>query len=148
MAARFGPAGIAALTVAVLGYLGYRFIFDTIEDSSDIINTVRRSNEEQIAASQQNQQLEGNNRTLTTLQDLGVLGGRQEELTITQISVLRELSSLVNFNRELANRLADLRPKVDEILNKFGYDVVLDLDFQGIVYNLSLIHISEPTRPY
>ena len=42
---------------------------------------------------------------------------------------------IVNFNRELANRLADLRPKVDEILNRFGYDVVLNLDFQGIVYN-------------
>ena len=51
----------------------------------------------------------------------------------TQITALER--QIVNFNRELANRLADLRPKVDEILNKFGYDVVLDLDFQGIVYN-------------
>ena len=39
------------------------------------------------------------------------------------------------FNYELANRLAELRPKVSEILSKFGYDVVLDLDFQGITYN-------------
>ncbi|MYB92771.1 ATP-binding protein [Candidatus Poribacteria bacterium] len=42
---------------------------------------------------------------------------------------------VVNFNRELANRLTDLRPKVSEILNKFGYDVLLDLNFQGITYN-------------
>ena len=39
------------------------------------------------------------------------------------------------FNNELVNRLAELRPKVSEILNKFGYDVLLDLDFQGITYN-------------
>ncbi|MDE0556107.1 MAG: AAA family ATPase [Candidatus Poribacteria bacterium] len=42
---------------------------------------------------------------------------------------------VVNFNRELANRLVELRPKVSEILNRFGYNVVLDLDFQGITYN-------------
>ena len=39
------------------------------------------------------------------------------------------------FNDELVNRLTELRPQVAEILNKFGYDVVLDLDFQGITYN-------------
>ena len=50
-----------------------------------------------------------------------------------QIENLERL--IVNFNRELANRLADLRPNVDEILNKFGYKVTLDLDFQGITYN-------------
>lgn len=42
---------------------------------------------------------------------------------------------VVNFNRELANRLADLRPKVDEILSRFRYNVTLDLDFQGVTYN-------------
>ncbi len=42
---------------------------------------------------------------------------------------------IVNFNRELTNRLADLHPKVSDILNKFGYDVVIDLDFQGITYS-------------
>lgn len=51
----------------------------------------------------------------------------------TQITALER--QIVNFNRELANRLADLRPKVDEILNKFGYNVTLDLDFQGVTYN-------------
>ena len=35
------------------------------------------------------------------------------------------------------NRLADLRPKVSEILRKFGYDVALDFDFQGVIYNQS-----------
>ena len=42
---------------------------------------------------------------------------------------------IVNFNRELTNRLAELRPKVSEILNKFGYKVALDFDFQGVTYN-------------
>ena len=51
----------------------------------------------------------------------------------TQITILQR--QIVNFNRKLANRLADLRPKVDEILNKFGYNVTLDLDFQGVTYN-------------
>ena len=39
------------------------------------------------------------------------------------------------FNDELANRLVDLRPKVREILDKFGYEVDLNLDFKGITYN-------------
>ncbi len=39
------------------------------------------------------------------------------------------------FNIELANRLDELRPKVSEILGKFGYKVDLDLDFQGVTYN-------------
>ena len=42
---------------------------------------------------------------------------------------------IVNFNRELTNRLAELHPKVSEILNKFGYKVELDFDFQGVTYN-------------
>ena len=42
---------------------------------------------------------------------------------------------IVNFNRELTNRLAELRPKVSEILNKFGDKVELDFDFQGVTYN-------------
>lgn len=39
------------------------------------------------------------------------------------------------FNDELVNRLADLRPKVREILSEFGYKVDLSLDFEGITYN-------------
>lgn len=39
------------------------------------------------------------------------------------------------FNDELANRLEELRPKVREILDKFGYKVDLDFDFQGVTYN-------------
>ena len=39
------------------------------------------------------------------------------------------------FNDELVNRLADLRPKVREILGKFGYKVDLNLDFKGVTYN-------------
>ena len=39
------------------------------------------------------------------------------------------------FNDELTNRLTDLRPKVSDMLSKFGYKVALDLDFQGVVYN-------------
>lgn len=39
------------------------------------------------------------------------------------------------FNDELVNRLADLRPKVREILGKFGYNVDLNLDFKGVTYD-------------
>ena len=39
------------------------------------------------------------------------------------------------FNIELANRLAELRPKVREILGKFGYKVELNLDFQEVTYS-------------
>ena len=39
------------------------------------------------------------------------------------------------FNDELVNRLVDLRPKVREILGKFGYNVDLNLDFKGVTYN-------------
>ena len=42
---------------------------------------------------------------------------------------------IVNFNRELANRLTELTPKVTEILGKFGYNIVPNFDFQGITYN-------------
>ena len=39
------------------------------------------------------------------------------------------------FNDELVNRLADLRPKVREILGKFRYNVDLNLDFKGVTYD-------------
>lgn len=39
------------------------------------------------------------------------------------------------FNDELVNRLTDMRPKVREILGKFGYNVDLNLDFKGVTYN-------------
>ena len=51
----------------------------------------------------------------------------------TQIAALEE--RVVNFNRELVNRLTELEIKASEILLKFGYNVALDLNFQGITYN-------------
>ncbi len=39
------------------------------------------------------------------------------------------------FNDELINRLIALKPKVSEILGKFGYNVAPDFNFQGITYN-------------
>ena len=39
------------------------------------------------------------------------------------------------FNDDLVNRLVELRPKVREILGKFGYKVDLNLDFEGVTYN-------------
>ena len=51
----------------------------------------------------------------------------------TQLTVLERQIGV--FNDELTNRLAELRPKVSEILSRFGYKVTLDLDFQGITYN-------------
>ena len=52
---------------------------------------------------------------------------------INQIVILEE--QVENFNRELASRLEELQTKTSEILNKFGYDVALEFDFQGIAYN-------------
>ena len=52
---------------------------------------------------------------------------------IDQIAYLEE--QIANFNDELANRLTDLQTKASEILGKFGYNVALDLNFQGITYN-------------
>ncbi len=51
----------------------------------------------------------------------------------TQIAALEERVDI--FNYELTHRLGELRPKVSEILNRFGYKVGLDLDCQGVTYN-------------
>ncbi|MCY4402460.1 MAG: AAA family ATPase [Candidatus Poribacteria bacterium] len=40
-----------------------------------------------------------------------------------------------NFNRELTNRLTELRPTTSDILRKFGYNIDIDFDFQGVTYN-------------
>ena len=52
---------------------------------------------------------------------------------INQIVILEE--QIENFNRELAIRLEELQTKASEILDEFGYDVGLEFDFQGIIYN-------------
>ena len=52
---------------------------------------------------------------------------------ITQIEALER--RIVNFNRELSNRLTELQMKASEILRKFGYNVALNLDFKNIAYN-------------
>ena len=50
-----------------------------------------------------------------------------------------EIADLENriliFNRELGDRLTELQTITSEILQKFGYNVKLELDFQGITYN-------------
>lgn len=51
----------------------------------------------------------------------------------TQITSLER--RVENFNDELASRLEMLKTKASEILQKFGYNVALDLNFQGITYN-------------
>ena len=57
----------------------------------------------------------------------------QPQITASEISILEEW--IENFNIELANRLAELQPKVSEILGKFGYNVDLIFDFPGVKYN-------------
>ena len=57
-----------------------------------------------------------------------------DQSAIDQIAYLEE--QIANFNDELANRLTDLQTKASEILGKFGYNVALDLNFQGITYNV------------
>ena len=44
-------------------------------------------------------------------------------------------TEIETFNRELRSRLEILQTKTSEILQKFGYNVTLELDFQGITYN-------------
>ena len=44
-------------------------------------------------------------------------------------------TEIETFNSELKRRLGILQTKASEILRKFGYNVTLDLDFQGITYN-------------
>ena len=39
------------------------------------------------------------------------------------------------FNNGLERRLDELKTKASEILRKFGYNVAIDLDFQGVTYN-------------
>ncbi len=56
-----------------------------------------------------------------------------DQSAIDQIASLEE--QIANFNDELANRLTDLQTKASEILHKFGYNVALDLNFQGVTYN-------------
>ena len=50
-----------------------------------------------------------------------------------QIAILED--QILKFNRELADRLTELQTKASEILEKFGYDVKIEFDFQGITYN-------------
>ena len=50
-----------------------------------------------------------------------------------QIAILED--QVLKFNRELADRLTELQTKTSEILEKFGDDVVIEFDFQGITYN-------------
>ena len=56
-----------------------------------------------------------------------------DQSVIDQIADLE--GRIANFNDELASRLTELQAKASEILHKFGYNVALDLNFQGITYN-------------
>ena len=56
-----------------------------------------------------------------------------DQSAINQIAALEE--QIANFNDELASRLTELQAKFSEMLRKFGYNMALDLDFQGITYN-------------
>ena len=55
-----------------------------------------------------------------------------QDMTILEDELEEQLKI---FNRGLAIKLAELHPKTSEILRKFGYDVTLDFDFQGVTYN-------------
>ena len=51
----------------------------------------------------------------------------------TQIAELEE--QVESFNNELTGKLAELQTLTSEILNEFGYNVILDLGFDKIKYN-------------
>ena len=57
----------------------------------------------------------------------------QDQSEETQIEDLER--QIVNFNDELTNRVTVLQTKASEILQKFGHNITLNLDFQGITYN-------------
>lgn len=71
-------------------------------------------------------------RTLTEAWD-NIRGPYPRRSAKHQIVALKQRIEV--FNDELVNRLADLRPKVREILGKFGYSVDLNLDFEGVKYD-------------
>ena len=52
---------------------------------------------------------------------------------IYKIAALEE--HIESFNRGLESRLEELQTKASEILDKFGYDIALEFDFQRITYN-------------
>ena len=52
------------------------------------------------------------------------------------INQIRRLKNIVaTFNNGLERTLDDLKIKAQEILNRFGYNVAFDLNFQGVTYN-------------
>ena len=57
----------------------------------------------------------------------------QPQITASEIATLE--GRIESFNIELANRLAELQPKVFEILGKFEHNVAINFDFPGVKYN-------------
>ena len=53
--------------------------------------------------------------------------------TTQQIATIEEQVEI--FNTGLTQRLGELQTRASEILRKFGYNVALDLNFQGVSYN-------------
>ena len=51
----------------------------------------------------------------------------------TQIAGREE--KVQSYNRGLASKLQELKEKASQILDKFGYNITLDFDFQGITYD-------------
>ena len=62
---------------------------------------------------------------------LGLLPSRRN--ATQQIATLE--GQLEDFNRELRRTLEQLKTEASKILRKFGYNVALDFDFEGITYN-------------
>ena len=52
-----------------------------------------------------------------------------------EISSQTDIEIIEVFNRELADRLTELEARTSEILGRFGYNISLKFDFQGIIYN-------------
>ena len=75
----------------------------------------------------------GTNRTLAEVWNDDIRGPYPRRDAKNKFAALEQRIAV--FNDDLANRLEELRPKVREILDKFGYKVDLDLDFQGVTYN-------------
>ncbi len=112
------------------GFLDYKDLLEThyVHRESNTVNVFNLLVETLLA----NTVNPRTNRTLA--QDWAVIQPPYPRRNAT--SQIADLESWIEiFNTELANRLAELQPKVSEILGKFGHNVALNFDFPGVKYN-------------
>ena len=108
------------------GFLDYKDLLEThyLHRENDVVNVFDLLVKTLLANTVSRQ----TDRSLT--EDWKSIQHPSEETQIEDIE-----RQIANFNDELTRRLTELQTKSSEILQKFGYNVALDLNFQGITYN-------------